>query len=393
MSADAKDGRRRFLRSACRHCAGLGLLGLAGARAEEAAPGIPARFVRPSADTDEGGLWGIMDREETKLRRSPFVIKDDALSAYLSELVCRLGGEHCKDVRVHVVRTPLFNASMAPNGMLQVWTGLLLRVDNEAQLAAVLGHELGHYLERHTVARLRDIKGKAAAATMLSVFGLAGAIASLGVVASAYGFSRDQEEQADRVGMRLMKAAGYDGREAAQVWDNLLAELKVRGGEDVGKRSVMFATHPPAGNRRDELLKLAGSGGGRLGAEELERAIAAHRLDWLQEEIHRGQYEESVALLDRKLQQRPDDAQLLYARGEVRRLRAQGEDLEAALQDLQRGSAVDKAPAELFRSLGLLHKRRGEAEPATAAFEKYLALAPQAGDAGLIKSYLTETKP
>lgn len=388
------EGRRQFLRSACRHCAGLGLLGLGlAARAQDAAPGIPARFVRPAADTDEGGLWGLMDREETKLRRSPFAIKDDALSAYLTDLVCRLGGEHCKDVRVHVVRTPLFNASMAPNGMLQVWTGLLLRVDNEAQLAAVLGHEMGHYLERHTLARLRDLKGKAAAATMLSVFGLAGAIASLGVAASVYGFSRDQEQQADAVGMRLMQAAGYDGREAAQVWDNLLAELKVRGGEDVGKRSVMFATHPPAGNRRDDLLKLAGPAGGRVGAEELDRIIAPHRLEWLQQEIHRGQYEESVALLDRKLQQRPDDAPLLYARGEVRRLRGQPEDLDASLQDLQRGSVAGKPPPELFRSLGLLHKRRGEAAPAAAAFEKYLALAPEAGDAGLIQSYLTETKP
>ena len=55
-----------------------------------------------------------------------------------------------------LVRTPYFNASMAPNGMMQVWSGLLLRVDNEAQLAAVLGHEIGHYLARHSVERLRD---------------------------------------------------------------------------------------------------------------------------------------------------------------------------------------------------------------------------------------------
>jgi predicted Zn-dependent protease len=228
---------------------------------------------------------------------------------------------------------------------------------------------------------------------MLSMFGLPGALASLGVAASIYGFSRDQESRADRLGVRMMKKAGYDGRAAAQIWDDLLAELKVRGGEDAGKRSVMFATHPPAADRRDELLKLAGDAGGRLGAEDLEAVVAPLRLDWLQEEIRRGQFEESLELFNRKLQQRPDDAEYLYARGEVRRLRDQPEDLEAALQDLQRGGAAPHPPAELFRSLGLLHRRRQEPVQAAVAFQKYLALAPEAGDAGLIRTYLTDVKP
>ncbi|HVE54757.1 MAG TPA: M48 family metalloprotease, partial [Ramlibacter sp.] len=147
MNSAASGGRRAFLRSACRHCAGWG--GLAsGAAWAQGLPDValPARFTRPALDTDEGGLWALMDREETRLRRSPLVVRDEALTKYLRDLVCSLGGEHCTDVRVHVVRTAQFNASMAPNGSMQVWSGLLLRVDNEAQLAAVLGHELGHYL-------------------------------------------------------------------------------------------------------------------------------------------------------------------------------------------------------------------------------------------------------
>ena len=56
---------------------------------------------------------------------------------------------------------PQFNAMMAPNGMMLVWSGLLLRVENEAQLAAILGHELGHYLERHSVEQLRAAKDRA----------------------------------------------------------------------------------------------------------------------------------------------------------------------------------------------------------------------------------------
>ncbi|WP_332815575.1 M48 family metallopeptidase [Ramlibacter sp.] len=394
-----QEGRRAFLRSACRHCAALGLGGAglsapALAQAPVAEPTLPpARLARPALDTDEGGLWALMDREETRLRRSPFVVRDKTLAAYLEQLVCRLGGEHCRDVRVHVVRTPVFNATMAPNGMMQIWTGLLLRVENEAQLAAVLGHEIGHYLERHQLELLRAAKDRAAAGQVLGLFGLAGAVASLAVVASGFAFSREQESRADAIGMRLMQAAGYDGRQAAQVWDNLLGELEVTGGEDAGRRSVMMATHPPAADRRDELLRLAGAGEGRIGADEFEQAMAPHRLGWLQEEIRRGQFEESLVLFRRMLARRPGDAQVQFARGEVYRQRDGQGDLELARQDLRAASAAASPPTEAFRSLGLVLRRLADPAGAALAFEQYLALAPQAVDAALIRQYLTELKP
>ena len=107
--------------------------------------------------SDEGG-YGPSWTGRNRLRRSPFNLRDPKLRSYVQDIACRLGAGHCPDIRVHLVRTPYFNASMAPNGMMQVWSGLLLRVDNEAQLAAVLGHEIGHYLARHSVERLRDVK-------------------------------------------------------------------------------------------------------------------------------------------------------------------------------------------------------------------------------------------
>ena len=109
-----------------------------GAKAQEQPWAPPGRLPRPELSTDEGGLWGIMDREERNLRRSPFLIRDRKLNDYVQGIACRLAGDHCPDVRVYLVNTPLFNASMAPNGMMQVWSGLLLRVENEAQLAAVI---------------------------------------------------------------------------------------------------------------------------------------------------------------------------------------------------------------------------------------------------------------
>ena len=387
-------GRRGFLRSACRHCLGLGALaGLPAIAQDLSSVRVPPRFKRPAADTDEGGLWGLMDREEARLKRSPLTIQDKDLRAYLSDLVCRLSEGHCADIRVHPVRVPKFNAMMAPNGMMLVWSGLMLRAENEAQLAAVLGHELGHYLERHQVEQLRAAKDRAVLSTLVGMVGGVGSLlGQIGLLADTFAFSREHEERADRMGMRLMRHAGYDGREAAVVWENLLAELRITGGKDAGKRGDMFETHPTTAGRRDQLLQLAGDAGGITGEDRYRKVIAPLRLGWLQDEVKRGQYEESLVLFDRMLAKAPGDAEVLYARGEVRRLRDDAGDLELARSDLDAATRAAKAPAETFRALGLVHRQRNDRAAAAQAFETYLAQAPQAPDAAMVRSYLAELK-
>jgi tetratricopeptide (TPR) repeat protein len=117
------------------------------------------------------------------------------------------------------------------------------------------------------------------------------------------------------------------------------------------------------------------------------------RLGWLQDEVKRGQYEESLILFGRLLRSDAQDAEVLYARGEVHRLRDEGGDRERALADLQAASALSKPPAETFRSLGLLYKQGNNAPAAVQAFERYLAQAPQAPDAAMVRSYVAELKP
>lgn len=386
--------RRGFLRSACGHCLGLGALAGFPALAQDlSGSGLPARFKRPASDTDEGGLWGLMDREEQRLRRSPLTIKDEKLQGYLGGLVARLADTHGPDIRVHAVRMPHFNALMAPNGMMLVWSGLMLRVDNEAQLVAILGHELGHYLERHQVEQLRAAKDHAVLAQMVGMIGGVGSVVGkIGIMASMFAFSREHESRADRLGMRLMQHAGYDGREASAVWENLLAELRVTGGQEAGSKGDMFSTHPTSAGRRDELLQLAGGRGGDTGEARYQQAIAPLRFGWLQDEVKRGQYEESVILFDRLLKRAPQDAQVRYARGEVYRLRDDGGDSDRALKDLDLASQASQPPAQAFRSLGLVHKARNDRAGAVQAFERYLTMAPEAPDAAMVRSYLTELK-
>lgn len=378
--------RRRFIAGgACCAMAGTGL-----ARAQDAWQ-MPLRIPRPELATEEGGLWAIMDREERNLRRSPFLIRDRGLHDYVQDIACRLAGDHCPDVRVHIVNTPLFNASMAPNGMMQVWSGLLLRVENEAQLAAVLGHEIGHYLEKHSLERLRDAKSASAFAQFIGLFGVAGAIGQLAVVAGMLSYSRDQERKADLIGSVLMHRAGYDPAEAAKVWNNLLLELKARPSGAPSTNSLMFATHPSAEERSEVLAKLATTmPGGRTGAEMWEEKLRPFRREWLKEEIKRGQHEESIALLTRMGAGAKPLADYRYARGEVYRLRGTEGDLDLALADFQAAVAIGGEPPETHRAMGLIYRARPQPTEARASLRRYLELMPSAPDRTMIMSYIEE---
>jgi len=377
--------RRVFLAAACCAAAFPRL-----ARAQWQAPG---RFARPEAGSEEGGLWSMMDREEARLRRSPFALRDPKLQAYVQDIACRLAGEHCPDVRVHLVRTPFFNASMAPNGMMQVWSGLMLRVDNEAQLAAVLGHEIGHYLARHSIERLRDAKSRSAFGQFLGMFGLVGAAGQIGVIAGMFAYSRDHEREADAIGASLMRNAGYDVAEASKVWENLMLETKARPGEDASRSSPLFATHPPAEERQQALAQLAqASPGGVANEAPWREGVRPYLHEWLNAEVKRGQHEESVALLSRVMTRPLATAEYRWARGEVYRLRAKDGDLDLALEEYRAAAALGGEPPETHRGLGMIYRARNQAAEARASFQRYLEAAPDAADFGMIKSYLEDLR-
>ena len=380
--------RRQVLAVGCAHCA-------AWPRAWSAGDdwSLPERFARPDLATDEGGLWAIMEREEARLRRSPFLIRDAGLREYVQGIACRLGGAHCPDIRVHLVRTPYFNASMAPNGMMQVWSGLLLRVENEAQLAAVMGHELGHYLQRHMLERLQDVKAKSAFGLFMAPFGAAGLVGQLIAAASAMAFSRDQERAADSIGVTLMRHAGYDPREASKVWTNLLAELEAAPGGDPSKSNPLFATHPSSMERGATLANLTvGDKGGFVGDSVYTDKLAALQYDLLDDEVKRGQRAETLALLDRMVGRAPGRADLLYFRGETRRLRGISDDMDLARADFQRAIDLGNEPAQVYRAIGYLERKRGHLGEARAAFMRYLERAPDAPDVKLIRDHLNDSE-
>jgi len=365
-------------------------LGASGALYAQGAASIAPGY-RPS-DIDETGLWRLMDRAEQQLKTSRFVVRDPELNAYLHEIVCRLDKAHCADIRIYVVRTPQFNASMAPNGMMEVWTGLLLRCTDEAQLAAIIGHELGHYLRRHSLALWRDARDKASLGAFLGLglsaagVGRFGDLANLALVASIYAYSRDNEREADAIGEQLMLQAGYAPIAAAEIWDQLIAETAA--GTADRSESVLFASHPTPEERLATLRNAAEAArvkNGERGAERYRRALGSVRAAIAEDELALRQYGRSAQLFERLLVQVPNDGLLWYAKGEVYRLRAEPGDLERAADAYAHALKAEGAPAETYRSMARVALKRGDRAGAQAALENYLARVPGADDAGALK--------
>jgi len=380
----------------CALCAGAFFAAARIAGAQQPAKEWLVPGYRPPPNSDEKGLWSLMERAERDLKTSRFVIRDAELNAYLRDIACRLAQDYCPDVRVYLVRTAQFNASMAPNGMMEVWTGLLLRCTDEAQLAAIMGHELGHYVRRHTLARWRDARSKADFSAFLGlglvVAGLgAAALASDAVLlASMFAFSRDQEREADEIGLDLMTRAGYAPAAAPDVWAQLIAEFKASSAQR--SRQLFFATHPEPEERMATLRKAAearAAATGENGRERYLAKLAGVRARMIGDELALRQYGRSEVVFDRLLEQSDDDGVLWYGKGEVYRLRAGPNDAERALDAYGKALQTASAPPEVYRSLMLVELKAGARDRAQAAFDEYLARKPGAGDAESLRMLLS----
>ena len=284
------------------------------------------------------------------------------------------------------MRTPYFNASMALNGVMQVYSGLLLRTQNEAQLAAVLGHEYAHFENRHSLKMFRDIKAKSNSATWLAFTGI-GLLASFGLAASLYAYSREMEREADSGGLKFMAAAGYDTREAANVWEQLRAEMdatasarNVKSKKD--KDRGLFGTHPPTAERVAALKEQAivePGVAGATGAEAFRVAMGRWWPDFVEDQFKLNDFGASDYLLQAMAAQ-GWSPWLLYARGELYRRRAIGGDLVEALSFYDQGIASGGDLPQLWRGRGLANLKLGNEAAGKADLKEYMRRAPDAAD-------------
>ncbi len=203
---------------------------------------------------------------ETKAKET--LNRDAKQNAYVTCVVNALVRQLPPEQRSVAWETAVFtdnepNAFALPGGKVGVNTGIFTVAKNQDQLAAVLGHEIGHVIARHHEERITRQMG---AQTGLGVLGaLAGArygegaantVNQLGGMTAQAAFllpgSRTQESEADVVGQRLMAQAGFDPRQAVGLWQNMMAASG-------GRSPQWLSTHPDPANRIRELERDAPS--------------------------------------------------------------------------------------------------------------------------------------
>ena len=385
--------RSRFIAAA----AALAAIAAPLAAAGTAPKARPSAFDYKPTDKDERGLWMQMEEEERDLKTSPFLIHDADLHAYVRGVLCRtVGDEACRSVRIYLIRSPYFNAAMAPNGMMHVYSGLLLRMRSEAELAAVLAHEFGHFEQQHSLKQFRDLRAKTNAMTWFSFVPYVGLLGQLAVVGSVFTFSQGMEKEADLASIDYLVGGGYQPAAASGIWTQLRAEMDATAAarqqkSRKDKNGGFFATHPNSADRMNYLAaeaKKKSSAASRVGDAEYRAAMSKWWPQFIDDQIKLNDFGGTEFLL-KQLSEGGWTGDLLYARAELLRARGNAADFTLAAElyekSIAAGSAEGAKPlAENWRGLGLAKLRSGAQADGRAALKKYLDSRPDAADRAMI---------
>ena len=344
-------------------------------------------------------MWMEADERERRLRDSPLVIRDEALNGYVRRVLCTaVGDDRCKSVRIYILEVPLFNASMMPNGTMEIWSGLLLRTRNEAELGAVLGHEFGHFELRHTLKDFKRARTTTDIMAWLSVLGgLSGTstgLTQLSLIGSYYRFDRAQEEEADMLGLNYLVKSPYPAIAASGLWQHIMAEsdATAAGRKRKSKQRYsagFFDSHPTHLKRALYLKEAATKSGDSSGDSQAAGHYAAMQKvlpQFLETQVKLNDFGGTEYLLGQIASANGWTGELLYARGELYRTRGNPRDLISAAQFYGDAIKAGYSAPEARRGLGLSLLRTGQGAEGKAALNEYLKMMPDASDAKAISA-------
>ncbi len=351
-------------------------------------------------EEDEKRMWNQVREQEQEWDHSGHLYDNPAFSAYVNQVAQRLVPEQARwkglFVKVRVVRDPLLNAFAYPNGGIYVHTGILSKMENEAQLATLLGHEMTHFINRHTLQAIRSTQNTSATLASLQVlfapFGVYGDVASLlgviGATAAVTGYSRGLEAEADRVGLSLMVQAGYDPREAPKLFAHMKKDLE----EEQIEEPYFFGTHPRLEDRIESYTGLIEDSypdqEGDKGEERFAEQIGPVMIENAKLDLAMGRFTSAQRGLERLLRRDSRHANGHYLLGEIYRQRGQEGDLDRALQEYAQAASHAPSFPEPYRGLGVVYYKTGQKTKAKTELQRYLELAPDAHDRKYIEQYL-----
>jgi predicted Zn-dependent protease len=186
--------------------------------------------------------------------------RDAKVQSYVSEIGKRMAAQSERPNlpwEFHVVDDAAVNAFAIPGGFIYVTRGLMSSINTEAELASVLGHEIGHVTHRHSVQQISKSQlaqlGLGIGSILSSDIARFGQLASAGLGLLFLKYGRDAENQADQSGFRYALQQNYDVREMPKVFQTL-SRISETGG--AGKLPEWLSTHPNPENRIERTEKM-----------------------------------------------------------------------------------------------------------------------------------------
>jgi len=316
-------------------------------------------------------------------------IVDPDLTEYVNSVGQKLAGVSDRRLPYEFVvlnnSTP--NAWALPGGKIAVNRGLLLELNNEAELAAVLGHEIVHAAARHGAKSME--RGMLLQGAILATgIALADHDYSNQIVGGArlatklihHKYSRNAELEADYYGMHYMSKAGYNPKAAVGLQETFVRLSKDRRQDWL---SGLFASHPPSAERvetnRETGFILPSKGA--LGVEQYQRMIsnlkktrnAYEAYDKGKEALHRGDAKQAMALAEKALEIEPREAQFYALAGDVN---FKNKRYKAALDDYSRALKHNDRFFYFYIQRGLIKIELKDQTDAKGDLEKSLELLP-----------------
>jgi predicted Zn-dependent protease len=347
-----------------------------------------------TANEEEQMLWRQAQEELNAINASGVLYQDVEIENYLNRIAAKLNANSISpdfSFQIKVVKDPSLNAFAFPNGVIYIHSGILARMDNEAQLAALLAHEMVHCTHRHSLRVLRSIKDRTAAKNdrpprvreLAQLLGITGSIASLG------GYTRELETEADRVGLDLAVKANYDPREILNLFGLLKQEIELEG----VKEPYFFGTHPKVGQRIENVNnwlaeKYRGKITGIKNTDVFQSKISRLVLDNARLDLRQGRFFVAQRTVEKFLAVKQDDARAYFLLGEVFRQRGRQEDAAAAIKNYEKSISLNPSFPEPHKAMGLIHYKDGKKRLAKKHFESCLLLSPDTIDRAYIQGYL-----
>ncbi len=194
------------------------------------------------------------------------ILRNSTVQDYVNNVGQKIAGVCDRtdvEYKFKVIDKEDINAFACPGGFIYVYTGLLETLDNEAQLAAILAHEISHVVARHSIKKLQNIYGYSILAQIAlgdKAEGATGDIVNVAAMLILQGYSRDNEFEADKYGILYARNAGYNPRGMIQVFEKF---EKMEGNPPPAVLGLL-SSHPPAGDRiskgESEISRIGGTG-------------------------------------------------------------------------------------------------------------------------------------